>query len=289
MRTGHEPLAVDAPEGLGVLEMASARLPVMRSSAKGNEADSSARPIKMIPPFAGVDPKEETELLLLDVAEHLHPGVNHYSELNKQARSHWLVLSSNILRESPDISQYLDTLGEVLARGVNAQIDDVLQRLEADLKEKARRSEEEERERAKREEREEENHDEHIANQRQQRTQREEEWAIRKVDLEQASARKKQRDSVGHILEIILIITVVISFLLAASLIVIGAAHGYSDVKALSLTVPGLTFVLGGGGATGLFSLSLVALHRMRRGHDETKDGPLPPSPAPGEAASASS
>jgi hypothetical protein len=260
--------------------MAPPRLPETRKRAKRNEVDEPARPVNMIPQLIGVQPREETTLLVLDLAEHLHPGVDHIGKLDKQSRAHWIVLASGILREYPDISQYLDTLSEVLARGVNAEIDDILQRLEADLKEKKRRAEEEERERAEQQQREEDIHAENIADQQQQRTQSQEEWSIQKEILGQKRDREKQRDATGHTLELIFIGMAVASFTLAVCLLTMAAIVGHGDAKTLSLASPGLALAFGGTGATGLFSLVLLALHRVRHEGNEPAD---PASTLPAE------
>ncbi len=153
----------------------------------------------MVPRLPGVTVKQETRELVLDLAENLYPGVAKIGELDKQNRSYWLLLAGGILREYPDISHHLETLGNVLARGVNAEIDDILQRLEADLEEKQRRSEAEERARGNQERRE------------------EERWQLEKEERRQRLEKESNREDNGFLIERALLVMMVVAFVLAAA------------------------------------------------------------------------
>jgi hypothetical protein len=233
--------------------------------------------IPRLPPEVMV--KEETRQLVLDLAENLYPGVDEIGKLDKPNRGYWLLLSSGILREYPDISHYLDTLSDVLARGVNAEIDDILHRLAADLKEKQRRSEAEEHERGNREQREERLLEAELEDKAQLRGERQERWEMEREERTQRLQKQGRRDDNGLLVERILMVMMVVAFVLAVVFLVVGALAGEGRDQSVGWTNTGWVFAAGGSGAMGLLSLIMLMLYRVMPGKRAE-----PPSPQAAEA-----
>jgi hypothetical protein len=236
--------------------------------------------IPRLPPDVVV--KAETRDLILDLAENLYPGVDEIWKLDKQNRSYWLLLSSGILREYPDISHYLETLSNVLARGVNAEIDDILQRLEADLKDKQRRSEAEEREQGNRERRAEDRHQADLADQTQRRGEREERWKLEQEERRQQLEKDGKREDNGYLIEKALMAMMVVAFALAVGLLIVAALVAQSSGKPANWSDSlGWAFAAGGSGAMGLLSLVMLMLYRVmpaKKKGDSPSPGDMPAS-----------
>jgi predicted RNA-binding protein with RPS1 domain len=205
--------------------------------------------------------------LLLDIADNIFPGVNSIGDLEKGEREHWIIFACGILRGYPDISQYVDAFSEALGRGVDAQISDILERREVDLRIKEKYSAATERIRKKREARAEDKHKADLADQKQRRDDREQHQEERKEwnELGLRDARAKQVHGVW--IERILIGMIVVAFIL----FVTGALTGE-------------TLILGSSGAGGLITAIMFALYQVRAGRVKQPRS-LSPVPAEGDSA----
>lgn len=163
--------------------MTSTRSPAKQEDAVESGSLPAAKPGKHkkgrptgLLPHVKVEVTEERRELVLDIAENLFPGKYSISDLKPMERERWVVLACNVLRGDPDVSQQVAALAEVLGPGVQAQIEDLLVRREADLALQEKNAAAGERERRRRERREEETHKANLKQRAREETECEERW-----------------------------------------------------------------------------------------------------------------
>lgn len=212
----------------------------------------------------GVRVKRKTRELVLDLAENLHPEYAYIGELPKGPRESWIVLASAILREYPDISQYMEGLRDLLQRGVDARVKEITQKLEVDLTEKQQQLEADERKRREQDQRE------------------AEQWELgmqawnQYLEFERdRHERAGKREDNGYLIERILMAMMVVAFAVAIGVVILAAVTGNGE----SVSFPGWAYAAGGSGATGLLSLVMLLLYRMTPARPGAESPPPPPPP----------
>lgn len=194
--------------------------------------------------------------MVLDVAKNLYPDADSIEDLTKSEQKRWLTLACNMLYNAPDASR-------------DRAEGEVIDQAEAALRTK--RAEAEEREREKREE-----------TARQIMGQR---WQFQTKVWTQRLQQEGGRETNGCWIERILAVMMVVAFAVGLGLLVAAALAEQANPGSQS-TAPWALAI--GSGATGLLSLIMLGLHRLRISRQKLDPLPeiAPPSsaPEPGES-----
>lgn len=238
--------------------------PSKQKPASAKAGSKRTDPEGMLPQVS-VKVPDDRRAMVLDVAKNLFPNKKSLGELKHGERQRWIALACSLLHGDADVSEQIAAVGEVVG--------------EAEVALHRKRALAEERERKKREARDEEMRQAELDQQRQATEIEGERWQLQKNAWRQRLEQEGEREANGCWIERFLMAMMAGAFAVAIALLVVAAATGQSNPQSPSFT--GWAVAAGGSGATGLLSLIMLTLYRMRLAR---KDLELFPEPAPPSA-----
>jgi hypothetical protein len=218
-----------------------------------------------------VEVREEDRDLALDLAENLFPGITHIDQLDKEWKSWWIILAGRVLRGNRGATGFAAEFSEVFRPGVEAQVDDILRRQEADLADQERRAAAEELERKGREGHQEALNRANLAEKTQITEERRERWIQERKErdqqLELEGLERKTKLQNGSLKERLATGMAVVAFAVALVVLGIGIESSHQE------------YVAGGSGFAGLATLALIRLLFLENSHPPAS--PPPPAEPP--------